>query len=127
VSETSKPSGPDLNEGIEDSAVAEGVPLLGHVGDEAVMIVRTKGELFAVGATCSHYGGPLSEGLIVGDAVHCPWHHARFCLRTGAVEAAPALNPVACYRVEKLGTRLARRRRGAPSKGLRGRAHPGRA
>jgi len=106
VSETAKLTGPDLGQGIDDSAVAEGVPVVGHVGDEAVMVVRAKGELFAVGATCSHYGGPLGEGLVVEDTVRCPWHHACFNLRTGAVEVAPALNAITCYQIEKVGTRL---------------------
>jgi nitrite reductase/ring-hydroxylating ferredoxin subunit len=100
VSDTIKLTGPDLAQGIDDNALAEGVPLVGHVNGEAVMVVRAKGELFAIGAACSHYGGPLAEGLIVGDTVRCPWHHACFNLRSGAVEAAPALNPIPCYQIE---------------------------
>src|SRR5206468_12476642 len=57
-------------------------------------------------APCTHYGGPLAEGLIVGDTVRCPWHHACFSLRSGEALRAPALNPVACWRVERRGDRI---------------------
>src|SRR6185436_12571153 len=68
---------------------------------DPVMVVRRGSDLFAIGASCSHYSGPLAEGLVDGDTVRCPWHHACFSLRTGEAERAPALNPVDCYAVEQ--------------------------
>ena len=106
AAEQSKPKGPDLARGVPLDDVADGGMLAGHVGDDAVLLARRGNELFAIGATCSHYGGPLAEGLIVGDTVHCPWHHARFSLRTGEAVAAPAFNPMACWRVEQRNGRV---------------------
>ena len=106
MSDQSKPKGPDLTQGIALDAIPEGGMAGGHVGDDAVLVARKDNELFAIGATCSHYGGPLAEGLMVGDGVHCPWHHARFCLRTGEAIGAPAINPVPCWRIERQGNKV---------------------
>ncbi|MFL6261045.1 MAG: FAD-dependent oxidoreductase [Thermoanaerobaculia bacterium] len=100
-------SGPDLAQGVSLAELPDGGQLLGHSGGEAVLVVRRGEEIFAVGATCTHYGGPLAEGVVVGDTVRCPWHHACFSLRTGEALRAPALNPVSCYRVEREGDRIA--------------------
>lgn len=97
---SAKLSGPDLASGVMEDLLKDGESLLGHVGGESVLLVRQDGSYFAVGAKCSHYGGPLNEGLIVGETVHCPWHHACFDLRTGEVLKAPALNPIAAWYVE---------------------------
>ena len=90
--------GPDLTQGVLGTEVVEGRPFLGHAKGDAVMLVRSGGRVFATGATCTHYSGPLAEGLVVGKTVHCPWHHACFDLETG-LAAGPALNPIACYDV----------------------------
>jgi nitrite reductase/ring-hydroxylating ferredoxin subunit len=96
-----KPSGPNLVEGVPLSQLADGGKLVGHAGDEQVLLVRRGTEVFAVGAYCTHYHGPLVDGLLVGDTVRCPWHHACFALRTGEAVHAPALSPVACWSVEQ--------------------------
>jgi NADPH-dependent 2,4-dienoyl-CoA reductase/sulfur reductase-like enzyme/nitrite reductase/ring-hydroxylating ferredoxin subunit len=98
--------GPDLSSGIPITDLADGAMLLGHAEGEAVLLARRGNELFAIGATCTHYGGPLPEGMLVEDTVRCPWHHACFSLRTGEPVGAPALNPVACWRVERTGDRV---------------------
>jgi NADPH-dependent 2,4-dienoyl-CoA reductase/sulfur reductase-like enzyme/nitrite reductase/ring-hydroxylating ferredoxin subunit len=97
---TSAQSGPDFTQGIAAADVPDNDMLAGHVGDEAVLVARRGAEYFAIGATCSHYSGPLAEGLLVGDTVRCPWHHACFSLRTGEAVEAPAFNSVGCWRVE---------------------------
>ena len=101
MSEPSKPTGPDLAQGIPLDDLADGGMIGGHVGEEPVLLARRGDEFFAIGSSCSHYGGPLADGLVVADTVRCPWHHARFSLRTGEAVGAPAFNPVPCWRVQK--------------------------
>ncbi len=96
-----KPSGPDLSQGISFADLADSAMLVGHVGDEQVLLARQGAELFAVAASCSHYHGPLAEGLLVGDTVRCPWHHACFSLRTGEALAPPAISAIDCWSVEQ--------------------------
>lgn len=96
------PDGPDLvAEGLALADLADGAMVLGHAHGEPVLLARRGDDLFAVGAKCTHYGGPLEQGLLVEDTVRCPWHHACFSLRTGEALRAPALDPVACWQVER--------------------------
>lgn len=99
-------SGPDLSQGVDEASIVEGKPLLGQAGGEAVLLVRSGGKLYALNATCSHYGGPLAEGLQVDGTLRCPWHHARFDVRTGAAVGAPALNPIGCFQLELSGGKV---------------------
>src|SRR4249919_1389569 len=103
MSSSKKSDGPDLTQGISLSTLADGGMLVGRVGDDEVLVARSGGEVFAVGAHCTHYHGPLADGLIVGDTVRCPWHHACFSLRTGEALRAPALDAIPCYQVERSG------------------------
>src|SRR6185312_16072892 len=96
-----EPKGPDLAQGIAAAELAEGGMLTGHVNGEAVLLVRHGGKVAALAAHCTHYHGPLADGLIVGDTIRCPWHHACFSLRTGEALAAPALSPLDCYVVSE--------------------------
>ena len=98
--------GPDFENGCHIDELPDGGMSLGHAFGEAVLVARHGEDLFAIGATCTHYGGPLAKGLMVDCTVHCPWHHARFDLRTGEAIAAPALNNVSSYSVEKRGDRF---------------------
>ncbi len=106
ATEDTTPTGPDLAIGVELDAIPEGGSLLGHAHGEAVLLVRTGDEVFAIGPKCSHYGGPLAEGLVIGCQVRCPWHHARFDLRTGDAVEAPALDALPCWEVERSGARV---------------------
>ena len=103
---TETPSGPDFAAGIDRDEVPVGGMLAGHVGDEAVLLSRIDGKFYAIDATCTHYGGPLGEGVVTGSAVRCPWHHACFDLRTGEALHAPAFAAVDCWRVEEIGQRI---------------------
>ncbi len=97
---------PDLTNGIAIATLADGGKLLGVVGEEEVLLIRRGQDFFAVGAYCTHYHGPLADGLVVDDQVRCPWHHACFSLRTGEAVRAPAIDPIQCWRVEKAGDKV---------------------
>ncbi len=99
-------SGPELTAGVELAAVPDGGVLLGHVGEEAVLLFREGETVSAVGATCTHYSGPLAEGAVEHGTVVCPWHHACFSLRTGEALRAPALNPLPRWAVVREGGRV---------------------
>ena len=101
MADQSEPSVPDLKLGFPQHDIADGGKLLGHVDEDDVLLVRRGAKFFAVGAHCTHYQGPLAEGLIVGDTVRCPWHHACFDLRTGEAIRAPAFSPLDCWSVEQ--------------------------
>ena len=80
--------------------------LQGHLKGEQILVARRGDSYFAIGAICTHYGAPLSDGILVGDTVRCPWHHACFSLRTGEALRAPALAPVISWKVETRGGKL---------------------
>jgi hypothetical protein len=71
--------------------------------------------LFALGAYCTHYHGPLADGPVANDEVRCPWHHACFSLCTGEALRAPALDPIQCWRVEQAGENVFVREKVAPA------------
>jgi NADPH-dependent 2,4-dienoyl-CoA reductase/sulfur reductase-like enzyme/nitrite reductase/ring-hydroxylating ferredoxin subunit len=103
ATDAERPEGPDLIQGIPLSSLADGSMVGGHVGNEPVLLARRGETVFAVGARCTHYGGPLADGIVVDETVRCPWHHACFSLRTGEALAAPAFAPLDCWQVERRG------------------------
>jgi apoptosis-inducing factor 3 len=122
-----QPAGPDLTLGILAAELPDGGKLAGHVGNEAVLLARHGAHVFAIGAHCTHYNGPLAEGLVIDGAVRCPWHHACFDLRTGEALRAPALSPVDTWRVEERDGRIVVREKRARPEPTRAKAdEPGR-
>ena len=103
--EQSRPGGPDLTQGVALADFVDG-KLAGHVGDQEVLLVHTPDGIFAISAHCTHYHGPLAEGLLVGATVRCPWHHACFDLRSGEAVRAPALSSLDCWRVDQQAERI---------------------
>src|SRR5262249_310449 len=91
----------DFEKGVRVDDLPDGSMLEGHAFGESVLVSRSGEEFFAIGATCTHYGGLLGKGLRVAETVRCPLHHACFSLRTGEAIAAPALNDVSCWKVER--------------------------
>src|SRR5262245_54413147 len=124
MTEENKPSGPDLTQGVSPADFRDG-KLLGHVGDEDVLLVQLGSEVVAIEPSCSHYHGPLADGLVVDDTIRCPWHHACFSLRTGEAVRAPALNALAVWEVERKQDRIiVQRKREMPTPAAAHRAAP---
>jgi 3-phenylpropionate/trans-cinnamate dioxygenase ferredoxin reductase subunit len=92
-------TGPDLTQGLEISSIRPGQLIAGHAFGEPVLLVHVEPNWFAVGSKCTHYGGPLAEGVLVSETIRCPWHHACFELHNGAASRAPALNDLPTYDV----------------------------
>src|SRR5271170_3863542 len=90
----------DLKAGVPVAELAAGGIISGRIDGEEAILVRRGTDYFAVGAACTHYHGPLAKGLIVENTIRCPLHHACFSLMTGEALYAPALDPIACWRVQ---------------------------
>lgn len=99
ASKDKQPLGPDISAGLALSELQEDTPFGCHLGEDDIVLVKRGASIHAVGAWCTHYHGPLAKGLVVGDTLRCPWHHACFELRSGAAHA-PALNALPRWRTE---------------------------
>jgi NADPH-dependent 2,4-dienoyl-CoA reductase/sulfur reductase-like enzyme/nitrite reductase/ring-hydroxylating ferredoxin subunit len=106
MSQSDAPTGPDLTQGVPASDIPDTGVLAGHVGDDPVILARVDGIVVAVGGACTHYSGPLGEGLRVGATINCPLHHACFDLHTGVALKAPALAPLDRWKVESSGGQI---------------------
>jgi NADPH-dependent 2,4-dienoyl-CoA reductase/sulfur reductase-like enzyme/nitrite reductase/ring-hydroxylating ferredoxin subunit len=87
----------DWVKAITENELKEGVPAVIEVEEKKVLLIRSEGRVYACGNECSHYHAPLSDGLIAGHVVTCPWHNARFDIRDGNLVAPPGLNGVPSY------------------------------
>ena len=96
----------DFSHGVPVDRIPDGKMLQGKLGDDDVILVRSGSGFFAVGAVCPHYGGPLAQGLLLGNELRCPLHHACFSLRTGEALRAPAFDAIPCWRVERIGDKV---------------------
>jgi nitrite reductase/ring-hydroxylating ferredoxin subunit/uncharacterized membrane protein len=86
--------------------VVEGRPHRAEVASIPVVLIRRNGEVHAMTATCSHYGGPLDEGRIADDCIICPWHGSHFRLTDGKVARGPATAPQTAFEVRTVGDRI---------------------
>lgn len=89
----------DLIEVAEIDEIAQNTAKVVTVGGKKIALFHVGDQFFAIDDTCPHRGGPLSEGVIEGDSVLCPWHAASFNLKTGAASGPPAPRGIATYRV----------------------------
>jgi len=87
----------DWIKAIAEGELKEGVPAVIEVEEKKVLLIRSEQRIYACGNECSHYHAPLSDGLIAGHVVTCPWHNARFDIRNGRLVAPPGLNGVPSY------------------------------
>jgi nitrite reductase/ring-hydroxylating ferredoxin subunit len=75
-----------------------------EVGGKKIALFNVEGSFYAIDDTCTHRGGPLSEGSLDGKEVTCPWHGAIYDVITGEVLSPPAPKGVARYNVRVEGT-----------------------
>ncbi|HEY3585861.1 MAG TPA: Rieske 2Fe-2S domain-containing protein, partial [Myxococcaceae bacterium] len=106
MSEPLKASGPELSGGIDLSQIPDGGMLTAQVQGEPVVAVRRGEEVFVLAATCGHYGGPLWDGVFLGTELHCPWHHARFDVRTGDCVNPPSPRGISTWAVVREGSKV---------------------
>ena len=103
MAEQDQAKAPDFRVGVALGDIPASGLLPGTVDGVDVLLVRGETGLFAIGAKCTHLGAPLAKGVVVGDTVRCPWHHACFDAKTGEATVAPAFQPVRRWAVEERG------------------------
>jgi 3-phenylpropionate/trans-cinnamate dioxygenase ferredoxin subunit len=74
-----------------------------NVDGRAIAVFNVDGAFHAIDDVCTHDGGPLAEGELIGCEIECPRHGARFDVRTGRPLCMPAIEPVAVHAIELRG------------------------
>lgn len=113
-----------------DSELSVNKPVRVEHNGIPILLIRRAGEIFAIAETCSHLGGPLSEGRLDGDVIQCPWHGSRFSIRDGCVVGGPAVHPQPCLELRVLDGQIEVRRSACKEGGLvstRGKRYLGKA
>jgi NADPH-dependent 2,4-dienoyl-CoA reductase/sulfur reductase-like enzyme/nitrite reductase/ring-hydroxylating ferredoxin subunit len=87
----------DWTKVAQEKELKEGIPVAVTLDEKKIMLVRIKGKIHACGNECSHYGAPLTDGLLLDHVVTCPWHNARFDVTTAKMVSAPGLNDLPSY------------------------------
>lgn len=85
------------------SDIPDGSVKLVEPEGKSIALFNVGGKFFALDDTCPHEGGPLSEGFVDGGEVECPWHGARFEIKSGKVVLDPATDDVGRYNVRTNG------------------------
>lgn len=102
----------DFARALSESELPEGTTRAADVRGVRVVLVRRRGQVYALGESCAHLGGPLSEGAVEGDALRCPWHGSLFALEDGRVLEGPSTYPQTCFDVRTRGGQIEVRARG---------------
>uniref|UniRef100_A0A8C5N899 Apoptosis-inducing factor 3-like n=1 Tax=Gouania willdenowi TaxID=441366 RepID=A0A8C5N899_GOUWI len=89
-----------------ESDLQDGQMMEVEVGRQTVLLARTEGKYSAIGNQCTHYGAPLSQGVLSGHRLYCPWHGSCFNVLTGDVEEFPGMDCLPCHKVQSLVFRL---------------------
>lgn len=90
---------PQLVKVAETKNIAPGTAIAVEAGGQKIALFNVDGKYYAIGDTCTHRGGPLSEGDVEDTQVTCPWHGATYDLQTGKVLGPPAQRDVPSYKV----------------------------
>ncbi|MEM7351637.1 MAG: non-heme iron oxygenase ferredoxin subunit [Acidobacteriota bacterium] len=74
-----------------------------EIGGHPIALFNLGGEFYAIDDLCTHEDAPLSEGYVEGEEVECPWHAARFNIKSGKALCEPAYEDVSAYKVRVVG------------------------